>query len=102
MRDLMAGNDTTPSGPQKNAKSTATPARQERVIFALPDNPSRATLLAKLQEQEWEQEDEDKLVELLKTQGEDTPQNKKDFGEWMSRVGEPVAVLAMVHDEQHA
>ena len=31
-------------------------------------------------------------------------QNKKEFGEWMPCVGEPVAVLslAVVHDEQHA
>ena len=29
------------------------------------------------------------------------PKTKKEFGEWMSRVDEPVAVLAMVHDERH-
>ena len=57
--------------------------------------------MAKLREQEREQEDEDNQVEFLKNQGEDTPQNKKEFWEWMSRVGEPVEVLAMVHDEQH-
>ena len=38
----------------------------------------------------------------MSNQGEDTPQNKKEFGEWMSRVGELVAVLAMVHDEHQA
>ena len=77
----------------------ATPAGQGRATFALPDNPSRATVLVKLREQEREQEDEDNLVEFLKNQGKDTPQNKKEFGELMSWVGEPVAVLAMVHDE---
>ena len=41
-------------------------------------------------------------MEFLSNQGQDTPQNKKGFREWMSRVGEPVAVLAMVHDEQQA
>ena len=64
--------------------------------------PDGYPLLTKLREQEREQEDEDNLVELLKNQGEDTPQNKKEFGEWMSWVSEPVAVLAMVHDDQHA
>ena len=63
------------------------------MTFVLPDHPSRATLRAKLREQEWEQEDEDNLVEFLKNQGEDTPQNQVD---------EPVAVLAMVHHERHA
>ena len=28
------------------------------------------------------------------------PQNRKEFGEWLSCVGELVAVLAMVHDEK--
>ena len=101
MRDVMAGNDTTPSGPHATATYTATPAGQGKVTFALPDDPNRVTLLAKLREQERDQEDEDNLVEFLSNQGEDTPQNKKEFGEWMSRVGEPVAVLAIVHDEMH-
>ena len=52
MRDLMEGNDTTPTGPQATVKSTVTPAGQREVTFALPDDPSRATLLAKLREQE--------------------------------------------------
>ena len=52
MRDLMEGNDTTPSGLQATAKSMVTPAGQGEVTFALPDDPSRATLLAKLREQE--------------------------------------------------
>ena len=102
MRDLMAGNDTNPLGPQKATTPTETTAGQGRVSFDLPDGPSRATLLAKLQEQEREQEDEDNLVDFLNNQGEDAPQNKKEFGHWMSRVGEPFAVLAMVHDEQQA
>ena len=72
------------------------------MTFALPDDLSRATLLAKLREQERDQEDEGNLVEFLTNQGEDTPQNKKEFGEWMSRVGEPVAVLVMVHDDHQA
>ena len=58
-------------------------------------------LLAYRREQEQEQEDEGNLVKFLKKQGKDTPQNKNRFGEWMSRVGEPVAVLAIVHDEMH-
>ena len=41
------------------------------------------------------------MVKFMKNQGEDTSQNKKEFGEWMSCVGKPAAVLAMVHDEQH-
>ena len=101
MRDLMAGNDTNPSGPQKATTPTTTTTGQVRVSFDLPDAPSRATMSARLREQEREQEDEDNLVEFLKNQGEDTPQNKK-IGEWMSQIGEPVAVLGMVHDEQHA
>ena len=76
MRDVMTGNDTTPSGPQATVKSTTTPAGQGKVTFTLPDDPSRATLLAKLREQEREQENEDNLVEFLSNQGEDTPQNK--------------------------
>ena len=76
----MAGNDTNPSGPQKAATSTTTPIGQGRVSFDLPDDPNRATLLAKLREQERQQEDKDNLVEFLKKQGEDTPQNKKNFG----------------------
>ena len=47
------------------------------MTFALPDDPNRATLPAKLREQEWNQEDEDNLVEFFSNQGEDTPQNKK-------------------------
>ena len=38
----------------------------------------------------------------MKNQGKDTPRNKKELREWLSRVGEPIAVLAMVHDEKHA
>ena len=30
------------------------------------------------------------------------PQNRKEFGEWLSHVGEPIALLAMVHNEKHA
>ena len=42
------------------------------MTFALPDDPNRATLLAKLQEQEREREDEDRLVEFLSNQGKDS------------------------------
>ena len=46
---------------------------QGRASFALPNDPSRATLLNKLREQKREQEDEDNLVKFIKNQGEDTP-----------------------------
>ena len=75
--------------------------REGSPLFALPNDPSRATLLNKLREPERKQEDEDNLVEFMKNQGKDTPQNKKEFGKWMSRVAEPIAVLVMVHDEKH-
>ena len=29
------------------------------------------------------------------------PQNKKEFEEWLSHAGKPIALLAMVHDEKH-
>ena len=100
-RELMAGNATTPPGPSNAAKPATASTRQRRVTFALPDDPNRATLLTKLREQEREQEDKDRLVEFLSNQGKDMPQNRKEFREWLSRVGEPVAMLSMVHDEKH-
>ena len=51
--------------------------REGSPLFALPNDPSRATLLNKLREPERKQEDEDNLVEFMKNQGKDTPQNKK-------------------------
>ena len=77
MRNLMTDNATIPPGPQKSAQSTAISTGQGRITFALPDNSNRATLLAKLREQEREQEDGENLVEFLKNHGEDTPKNKK-------------------------
>ena len=102
MRELMAGNATTPPGPPNAAKPAAASTRQGRVTFTLPDNSNRSTLLTKLREQEREQEEKDNLVEFLSNQGTDMPQNREEFGEWLSRVDEPIAVLAMVHDEKHA
>ena len=29
------------------------------------------------------------------------PQNRKKFGEWLSRVGEPIELLATVYNEKH-
>jgi hypothetical protein len=102
MRELMTGNATTPPGPSNTAKPVAASTGQGRVTFALPNDPNRATLLNKLREQEREQEDEDNLVEFLGNQGKDMPQNRKEFGDWLSRVGKPIALLVMVHDEKHA
>ena len=102
-RQLMEGSDPPPPGPVEAAlPSTTAEGHGSRVTFDLPDDPSQATLLRKLREQERDQEDEDTLIDFMKNQGKEMPQNKKEFGEWMSRVGEPIAVLAMVHDKKHA
>ena len=39
------------------------------------------------------------LIEFLSNQGKEKPQNSKEYGDWLSRVGEAVAVLAMVHED---
>ena len=54
-----------------------TPAGQGKVSFDLPDDHNWVTLLAKLREQEREQEDEDNLVEFLKTQEKTHSKTKK-------------------------
>ena len=101
MRNLMAGNATPSPGTANAAQPTTAVDGQGRVTFALPDNLSRATLLNKLQEHEREQEDEDNMAEFMKTREKTRPKTKKEFGEWISRVGEPVAVVAMVHNKKH-
>ena len=39
------------------------------------------------------------LINFLSNQGKEKRQNPKEYGEWLSRVGEPVAVLAMVLED---
>ena len=66
MRELTMWNTTTLPGPSNAAQSEAASTGQGRAIFTLLDDPSRATLLNKLREQEREQEDEDNLVEFIR------------------------------------
>ena len=79
MRNLMAGNATTLPGPFNAAQPAAAANGQGRVTFALPDDPSRATLLNKLQEQEREIEDKDTLVDLIKNQGKTCPKTERSL-----------------------
>ena len=100
MRNLMTGGVVTPTRPGNTAPPAATTKGQRRaaqVTFSLPEDPSHATLLEKLREQARAQEYEDVLIDFMQNQGKEKPQNAKEFGEWLSRAGEPVAVLAMVH-----
>ena len=41
------------------------------------------------------------LVDFLLHQGKEKPQNRREMGEWLAQVGEAVALLAMVHEEQN-
>ena len=100
MQELMARCDNTAQRTINASPPPTATGRHERgaqaVSFSLPDDPNHATLVEKLQEQEKEQQDKEVLIEFLSNQGK-KPQNPKEYGDWLSRVGEVVAVLAMVH-----
>ena len=66
---------------------------------SLPPPMPPATLNAKLRAMEAEQKDEETLKTLLKRQGETRPASAMTLGNWLSRVGEPIAMVGMAHDE---
>jgi hypothetical protein len=96
---LMAGTVAAPAAATHGAANGGDGGTAQRVTFDLPDNPIRATLANKLKEMARVQQDEAALVDFLTKQGKEKPQNTKAFGEWMSRVGEAVPVMAMTHDD---
>ena len=65
----------------------------------LPPPVKAATLEAKLRTMEGEQREEGALKLILKRQGEKKPADPLAFGNWLARVGEPVAMVGMAHDE---
>jgi hypothetical protein len=103
MQELMAGRDDTAQRTSDASPPPTATGRHERgaqaVSFSLPDDPNHATLVEKLQEQAKEQQEEGVLIDFLSNQGKEKPQNPKEYGDWLSCVGEAVAVLAMVHED---
>ena len=100
----MLGGVGIPTWPGNAASLAATSKERRRaaqVTLSLPENPSHSKMLEKLGEQAHaqEQEAEDVLVDFMQTQRNDKPQNAKEFGERLPRVEEPIAALAMVHEE---